>query len=121
MKLLFEGPCTWAIEADGRPLAWHSSAGSENGRNRSGTSDRPFLEGIPFFLPLFSRSAVRVGNLRAKGMKLGILTNSSVRMQERKIHQLGLAELFDEVVISEREGARKPDPQIFDGRLRNSA
>jgi putative hydrolase of the HAD superfamily len=57
-------------------------------------------------------------SLRANGMKLGIITNGSVRMQERKIHQLGLAELLDEVLISEREGLRKPDPQIFERALK---
>ena len=34
-------------------------------------------------------------------------------MQESKIHQLGFADLFDPILISGREGLRKPDPRIF--------
>jgi putative hydrolase of the HAD superfamily len=55
--------------------------------------------------------------LRAAGMKLGIITNGSTNMQEQKICQLGLADLMDEVLISEREGLRKPDRRIFDRAL----
>ncbi|HTA45012.1 MAG TPA: HAD family hydrolase [Bryobacteraceae bacterium] len=54
-----------------------------------------------------------LGNLRALGIRLGIITNGRVSIQERKIRQLGLMELFDEVLISEREGVRKPDARIF--------
>lgn len=58
-----------------------------------------------------------LAGLRASGMKLGIITNGSTRMQERKIRQLGIADLIDEVLISEREGLRKPDRQIFERAL----
>ena len=55
--------------------------------------------------------------LRASGLKLGIITNGSTSMQEQKIRQLGLGELMDEVLISEREGLRKPDRKIFERAL----
>jgi len=54
-----------------------------------------------------------LADLRAHGMKLGIVTNGSTRMQEEKIRRLGIADLVDDVLISEREGLRKPDPRIF--------
>lgn len=55
--------------------------------------------------------------LRAKGFRLGIITNGSVRMQEPKIAQLGFAGLFDPILISEREGLSKPDARIFERAL----
>jgi putative hydrolase of the HAD superfamily len=70
---------------------------------------------------LFSRvfpevpSALAV--FRAHGLKLGIITNGSTPMQEAKIRQLGIADLLDEILISEREGLRKPDRRIFERAL----
>ena len=50
-------------------------------------------------------------------MKLGIISNGSTNMQEQKIRQLGITHLMDEVLISEREGLRKPDRKIFERAL----
>jgi putative hydrolase of the HAD superfamily len=52
-------------------------------------------------------------HLRNGGIKLGIVSNGSVVVQEAKIEQLGLSEIVDAVLISEREGIRKPNPEIF--------
>jgi putative hydrolase of the HAD superfamily len=51
--------------------------------------------------------------LRANGKKLGIITNGPTRWQSRKIECLGIASLFDTILISETEGIEKPDPRIF--------
>lgn len=51
--------------------------------------------------------------LRAGRIKTGIISNGSSAVQEAKITQLGLSALVDTVLISEREGIRKPDPKIF--------
>jgi putative hydrolase of the HAD superfamily len=51
--------------------------------------------------------------LRAKGAKLGIVTNGPTVWQSRKIDALGLGPLFDTIVISGSEGIEKPDPRIF--------
>jgi putative hydrolase of the HAD superfamily len=47
------------------------------------------------------------------GLKLGIITNGSVTSQDAKIAGLGLIPLMDTILVSEREGLRKPDPAIF--------
>jgi len=47
------------------------------------------------------------------GVLLGIVTNGWTAVQEAKIGQLGLSALIDVVLISEREGVRKPHPEIF--------
>ena len=52
-------------------------------------------------------------HLRRLQVKLGIITNGSMRVQEAKISRLGLANVMDVILISEREGVRKPDVEIF--------
>ncbi|MBL0387803.1 HAD family hydrolase [Tumebacillus sp. ITR2] len=51
--------------------------------------------------------------LRARGLKLGIVTNGQTEMQSLGLSVLGLNERVDAVLISEAEGLRKPDPALF--------
>ena len=59
-----------------------------------------------------------LAELRGRGLKLGVITNGSVQIQEPVIQSLGIAGLLHTVLISEREGARKPDREIFHRALR---
>lgn len=52
--------------------------------------------------------------LRARGLLLGLITNNIASHQRHKIASVGLAELFDAVVISGEVGVAKPDPAIFE-------
>ena len=54
-----------------------------------------------------------LATLQDVGMKMGVITNGSVKRQDAKLRALGLSKFFDVVLISEAEGLRKPDPQIF--------
>lgn len=51
--------------------------------------------------------------LRQRKMKLGIITNGFGDFQARNIEALGIADYFDVIVISQLEGVRKPDAEIF--------
>lgn len=51
--------------------------------------------------------------LRAQGLRIGVVTNGRVAVQQAKLESLGLAPLADAVLISEAEGLRKPDAAIF--------
>ena len=51
--------------------------------------------------------------LRQRGIRLGVITNGGVERQQRKLELLGISSWFDAIVISEAEGVRKPDPEIF--------
>jgi putative hydrolase of the HAD superfamily len=51
--------------------------------------------------------------LRRRGMKLAVVTNGPSVMQRRKLAVLGLERAFDPILISEEEGVRKPDAEIF--------
>ena len=56
--------------------------------------------------------AVLMG-LRARGLKLGVVTNGEVAIQMSNIKALDLQALVDAILISEEEGVRKPDIAMF--------
>ena len=79
----------------------------------SSTLLEDYREGFPSGCVLFSDAAQTLATLRAAGLKLGLITNGSVRMQRAKLRCLSLEHAFDTVLISEAEGVSKPDPRIF--------
>lgn len=62
---------------------------------------------------LFAGALELLGRLRSDGYKLAIITNGSIRSQQAKVQTSGLDQWVDHVLISEEEGIRKPDPEIF--------
>jgi len=74
---------------------------------------RDFWSRFPAHTQPFSEVIQTLKALRRAGIRLGIVTNGSIAVQEAKIEQLGLSALVDAVLISEREGVRKPNPEIF--------
>lgn len=51
--------------------------------------------------------------LRARGVKVGVVTNGWVEAQTACLDRTGLAPLVDDVVISKGVGLSKPDPAIY--------
>jgi putative hydrolase of the HAD superfamily len=51
--------------------------------------------------------------LKQRGLKLGIITNGSMKMQSQKIKNLNIANYFDSIIISEAVNLKKPDSAIF--------
>jgi putative hydrolase of the HAD superfamily len=51
--------------------------------------------------------------LRARGCKLGIVTNGFAETHHEKIARLGLTPLFDALFIADEMGMVKPDPAVF--------
>jgi len=72
-----------------------------------------YRDGFPRACLLFPDAAQTLSSLRASHLKLGLITNGSVRMQSRKLECLALSPIFDTVLISDAEGISKPDRQIF--------
>jgi putative hydrolase of the HAD superfamily len=72
-----------------------------------------YRAGFPSACLLFPDAALTLSSLRASGLKLGLITNGSVRMQRRKLECLTLSPMFDTILISDAEGISKPDCQIF--------
>lgn len=59
-----------------------------------------------------------LNTLKGMRLKLGIITNGHTEFQLANINALGIANFFTEILISEQEGVRKPDPEIFERVLR---
>ncbi len=72
-----------------------------------------YRAGFPSACLLFPDVAPTLSSLRASGLKLGLITNGSVRMQSRKVECLALSPMFDTILISDAEGIHKPDREIF--------
>jgi putative hydrolase of the HAD superfamily len=51
--------------------------------------------------------------LRRRGKRLGIITNGAASVQNAAIDALGIRGIMEAVLISETEGLRKPDPELF--------
>ncbi len=58
-----------------------------------------------------SHSVLR--QLRARDIRLAVVTNNMVREQIKKLNRLGLTDYFEVVSISEEVGAAKPDSRIY--------
>jgi putative hydrolase of the HAD superfamily len=76
-----------------------------------------FYEEYPEHAVAFPEATAVLAALRARGFRLGIITNGKQLVQQRKIDRLGFAPLVDVVVISESEGVKKPDARIFQRAL----
>jgi putative hydrolase of the HAD superfamily len=75
--------------------------------------DEYFRSHYPDHCRLSPDTLETLGSLRASGRKLGLITNGPTQWQSRKIECMGLAPLFDTILISEAEGIEKPNPHIF--------
>lgn len=57
-------------------------------------------------------------SLRAKGIRMSLVTNGNGRYQREKVERFGLQELFDSVVIEGEFGIGKPDWRIYTHALK---
>jgi FMN phosphatase YigB (HAD superfamily) len=75
---------------------------------------RDVTEAYPRHFVLDEGVAEGLRLLRSEGWRLAIVTNGTTAMQNAKIDHVGLRPLVDGVFVSEAEGARKPDREIFE-------
>jgi putative hydrolase of the HAD superfamily len=102
-----------------RPMGFHQRLAEDLGLPR-GISDKLeafFRSDYPRCCRLTEDTLSTLKTLRDEGVKLGIVTNGPSVWQSRKIDALGLAPLFDTIVISGNVGIEKPDPRIFEHAL----
>lgn len=59
-------------------------------------------------------AAAAIKAFRAKGFKVGLVTNGKTPFQERNFKALGLSEYVDCVVVSDAVKLRKPDSAIYE-------
>lgn len=68
---------------------------------------------FPTFSTLFDDTRPVLTQLKARGYRLGILTNGVSVLQNRKLDCCGVRALVDESVVSGDIGVHKPDPRVF--------
>ncbi|KAB2331306.1 HAD family hydrolase [Bacillus mesophilum] len=54
-----------------------------------------------------------LAELKTKNLALGLITNGRGQFQMDNIKALGIGDYFNTILISEWEGIKKPDPQLF--------
>jgi len=67
----------------------------------------------PFSATFIPDALDTIQRLKAKGYKVGIITNGPIPMQNAKIDAVGFRHMFDVIVVSKAVGIEKPDPEIF--------
>jgi putative hydrolase of the HAD superfamily len=65
----------------------------------------------------FANLQSMLSKLRENGIKVALISNGFGQFQYDNFKALQIEHLFDEVLISEWEGLRKPDPAIFNRAL----
>jgi putative hydrolase of the HAD superfamily len=75
--------------------------------------ERRRFEGLAEYYTLFDDVLPCLAALRARGLRLGLITNNESVHQRAKIRAVGLDELVDVIVISGELGIAKPAAAIF--------
>ena len=58
-----------------------------------------------------------LAELRARGVKLALITNGSTLVQRAKIRRMKLEQYFDHIQVEEEFGAGKPEPGVYQHAL----
>src|ERR671910_1500744 len=64
-------------------------------------------------IELFADAIDTIRRLRARGVKIGILTNGPSELQRGKLRRIGIEDEVDAVAVSEEIGVSKPDPEAY--------
>lgn len=111
---LSEEHLTVAI-ADERERMWHEAlllVGIDD-RGLAARAARAYNEARAGGLALFPGALDLLVALRARGCKLGLVTNGFAETHHDKIDRLGLRERMDAFFIADEVGMLKPDPALF--------
>ena len=107
------------IELDDRGYVWKDKVYQQL-VNEFGISDITWEDLLQDYLSQFKNNCISFPNLnsmldelRTNNFVLGLITNGKGQFQMDNIKAMGIEEYFDIILISEWEGIKKPDPQIF--------
>lgn len=73
------------------------------------------LEGREF--RLYDESLEVLDELRARGIRIALITNGPSGLQRAKLAAVGVSDAFDTVIVSGEVRVHKPDPEIFAAAL----
>lgn len=72
-----------------------------------------YVSNFKFHCVPFDNLIPMLEDLKKENFKLGMITNGYGQFQMDNIKALGIENYFDVILVSEWEGIKKPDPQIF--------
>jgi putative hydrolase of the HAD superfamily len=112
------------IELDNRGYVWKDKVYRQL-VDEFNITDLTWEELLQDYISQFQDSCVPFPNLismletlREKNIVLGMITNGKGQFQMDNIRALGIEDYFDTILISEWEGIKKPNPEIFQKALR---
>jgi putative hydrolase of the HAD superfamily len=88
-------------------------AGRDDDVARAVEIERERFEGLDSHYALYEDVAGCLRLLRARGLRVGLITNNEGVHQRAKLAIVGLDRLVDTIVISQEIGVAKPDARIF--------
>ncbi|MEK6189815.1 MAG: HAD family hydrolase [Carnobacterium alterfunditum] len=77
-----------------------------------------YIREFQFHCVPFDQLLEMLEDLKSKNILLGMITNGYGQFQMDNIKALGIENYFDMILVSEWEGIKKPDPEIFKRALR---
>ncbi|KHE71388.1 HAD family hydrolase [Halobacillus sp. BBL2006] len=111
------------IELDDRGYVWKDKVYQQL-IDEFGIRDITWEELLDDYLYSFKESCVAfpnllkmLGELKQRNFLIGVITNGKGRFQMDNIKALEMAPYMDTILISEWEGVKKPEPQIFQRAL----
>jgi putative hydrolase of the HAD superfamily len=96
-----------------RTAAFLRALGREADARRAAVFEQARFNALNRSFVLFDDVLSCLDALRARSLRLGVITNNDGPHQRRKLAMVGLLNAFDAVAISGEVGAGKPDPAIF--------
>ncbi len=96
-----------------RTRAFFAAFGEELGDDEVAAREQRRMAAMQRSWSLFADAEPCLRWLRASGLRLAVISNTPGGYQRKKIASVGLADAFDELIISEEVGSAKPDPAIF--------
>jgi putative hydrolase of the HAD superfamily len=76
-----------------------------------------YVSSLKYYCNPFSHLHSMLNELKQQNIKLGMITNGIGQFQLDNIRALGIEQNFEVILISEWEGIKKPNPEIFDRAL----
>ncbi|MGR6914357.1 HAD family hydrolase [[Actinomadura] parvosata] len=72
-----------------------------------------YRQRMPYLVECYPGVLAELGDLRAAGWRVGIVTNGMADNQLGKLRRTGLADIVGGYAISGADGVRKPDARLF--------
>jgi putative hydrolase of the HAD superfamily len=96
-----------------RTRAFFAAFGEELSDTETAEREQRRMTAVQRSWRLFDDTPACLEWLSSRGLRLAVITNAPGAHQRQKLASVGLAHLFDSIVISEELGVPKPDARIF--------